>query len=434
MAAVLPLTGLAKAQRSWDVIVVGAGVAGLAAAQRLSTKGARVLVLEARNRLGGRVWTDTRLGFPLEIGAQWIHGATGNPLTAIGKQNNFATVSTDLERQTIFDDNGELSNKTYDELEQQIENLTDRLENHPSRDDSSFSLRSAINAVKPNLRLNAIQDRRLEYAINTGIEHEYAEDTENLSARFYDDAEEDQGAELILTKGYGQIPQVLAKGLEVRLETVVSSIDYSASSVKITTNAGVFEAAKAIITVPLGVLKRGAIAFNPPLPAAKTRAISSIGFGLLDKTILRFPKNFWRDAEADVLGYIGETRGLWAEGFDLSRATGEAVLVMFNAGSVARGLTNQSESAVVSSAMKTLRTMFGSIPEPSGSILSRWNNDPFSWGSYSSLRQGSSPADIAALAAPIGALHFAGEATSRQHMATVHGALQSGQRAADEIR
>ena len=434
LAAVLPFTAPVQAQRKPDVIIVGAGVAGLAAAQRLSDRGAQVLILEARKRLGGRVWTDSRLGIPLELGAQWIHGTKNNPIAAMAKQNNFSTKITDFERVTTFNQQGEISDRLDQEIETQFEDLIERIDNHPDRDDSSQNLAKTINAIKPNMGLNAVQNRNLEYSINANIEHEYAEDVENLSTRFYDDSDEDQGDDLIIQQGYGQIPQILARGLEIRFETIVVQIESNAGGVKIITNQGVFEATEAIITVPLGVLKRGSIKFIPDLPAAKTRAITNLGFGVLDKTILRFPKNFWQSAEADLIAYIGQTRGQWAETYDLSTATGEPILTMFNAGATARGFARQNESLVVSSAMQALSTMFGKIPEPSSAILTRWSNDPFSWGSYSSLKAGSTPADIAALAAPIGKLHFAGEATSRNHLATVHGALQSGQRAADEIR
>jgi monoamine oxidase len=427
-----PLFSEALGQKTWDVIVIGAGVAGLAAAQALRSKGATVLVLEARNRLGGRVWTDTRLGFPLEMGAQWLHGARTNPLMPLVRQNNFATTSTDLDKHTIFDQNGEISAALDREIERQFENLLERLDNHPSREDPNQSLRSAINAVKSGMRLSSAQDKRLEYSINTTIEHEYAQAAAELSAQFYDDADADEGAELMLPKGYAQIPTLLARGLEVRLEAVVSRIEQNNSSVMVSSNAGTFQAAQAIVAVPLGVLKRGSIEFLPALPVAKTRAIAALGFGVLDKAILHFPRNFWRDAQADVLGFIGE-RGVWAEGFALENTTGEPVLAMFNAGATARDLTNQADSVVIESALEVLRQMFGRIPEPKSALRTRWGQDPFAFGSYTSLRQGSGPADIAALAARFGRLSFAGEATSRQHLATVHGAWQSGLRAAAEV-
>jgi monoamine oxidase len=427
-----PLLTRALGQKTWDVIVIGAGMAGLAAAQSLRAKGATVLVLEARNRLGGRVWTDTRLGFPLEMGAQWLHGASTNPLMPLVRQNNLITTRTDLEKHTIFDQNGEISDVLDREIERQFENLLEQLDNHPSREDQSQSLRNAINALKPAMRLSAAQDKRLEYSINTSIEHEYAQDVSELSAQFYDDADADEGAELMLPKGYAQLPALLVRGLEVQLETIVRRIEQNSSGVAVSSNAGTFQADHAIITVPLGVLKRSSIEFVPALPAAKTKAIAALGFGLLDKAILHFPRNFWRDAQADVVGFIGE-RGVWAEGFALENTTGEPVLAMFNAGATARDLSSQPDGAVIDSALAVLRQMFGRIPEPKNSLRTRWGQDPFTFGSYTSLRQGSSPADIAALAARFGRLHFAGEATSRQHLATVHGAWQSGLRAAGEI-
>jgi monoamine oxidase len=132
------------------------------------------------------------------------------------------------------------------------------------------------------------------------------------------------------------------------------------------------------------------------------------------------------------LGYIGE-RGIWAETFALENATGEPVLAMFNAGQVARDLATQPERQIVDSAMRTLQAMFGRIPEPQRVLQTRWGLEPFAFGSYSSLRQGSSPADIAALAASTGRLHFAGEATARTHLGTVHGAWESGVRVAKAI-
>jgi monoamine oxidase len=156
--------------------------------------------------------------------------------------------------------------------------------------------------------------------------------------------------------------------------------------------------------------------------------------GLLNKTYLRFPEVFW-DKEHDLLGHIAERKGEWAEWLNIYKYTGQPILLGFNAGRYGRQIEKLSDREIVAAAMKTLRSLYGAkIPDPEAWLITRWAGDPLAGGSYSYLPPGATEGDRAALAQPVGGrLFFAGEATSVEYPATVHGALLSGRRAAKEI-
>jgi monoamine oxidase len=189
-----------------------------------------------------------------------------------------------------------------------------------------------------------------------------------------------------------------------------------------------------VVTVPLGVLKSGKITFSPQLPAGKRRAIESLGMGLLNKCYLRFPKVFW-PSQFDWLEYIPADNDRWITWFSLARPIEQPILVGFNAATTGQEMEKWTDQQTVDSAMQTLRKIFGSnVPDPTGFQITRWASDPFSLGSYSFNALGSKPAMRDELARPLGdRVFFAGEATSRKHFGTVHGAYLSGLRAAEEV-
>ncbi|MDA8017876.1 MAG: FAD-dependent oxidoreductase [Thermoanaerobaculia bacterium] len=189
----------------------------------------------------------------------------------------------------------------------------------------------------------------------------------------------------------------------------------------------------ALVTFPVGVLASGDITFTPPLPAAKQRAIADLGMGVLDKLALRFPRAFWQPSR-DLVASVDRRHGHFPVFLDLYRHTGVPILVAFHAGREARRLQSKAEAAVVRDAMVVLRRIFGrGVPEPEAVVRSTWAADPFSRGSYSYLPTGTSADLFDQLAEPFERLFFAGEATNRTHLATVHGAYLSGLREAERI-
>jgi monoamine oxidase len=420
-----------------EIVVVGAGAAGLGAATTLRDEGYDVIILEGRNRIGGRVWTNHAWpDAPLDMGASWIHAVKGNPLTELAKKFKVKTLPTDYDNIYTYDSAGiELTDPARNRLDQRLADLLAALDKSREALDKDISLGQALKQTAAKLNLSDQAQHELDYAITTAIEHEYAADVSELSLFHWDEGGNFEGGDVVFPGGYDQIINGLAKGLDIRLEQFVRQIEYDPDEgVRITTSQEVFEADYAVITLPLGVLKKGTVNFSPTLPPAKLSAIRRLGMGLLNKLYLRFPEVFW-DEDGDFIGYISPRKGEWNEWLNVYKYIGQPILVGFNAGVYGRQIENLTDEALVAPAMKTLQTVYdGAIPQPEAWLISRWANDPFAWGSYSYLPPGATPADRDALAQPVSnRLFFAGEATSRQYQATVHGALLSGQRAAKEI-
>jgi monoamine oxidase len=420
----------AQDETSADVLVIGAGIAGLAAARRLTDEGYSVIVLEARDRIGGRVWTNNALGIPLDMGASWIEGVDGNPLTQIANENGIETQPTDEDSMIVYDTDG---SEISDELESYMESLDtdiDEAADSLSEDaEDDIPLSEAVNLVAEELDGDEL--RILDFVSRDNILFNYAADAEDLSILYYDVEKEESGGDVLFPGGYVQIAEVLASGLDIRLKHVVESIEYG-EDVRVITDEGTFTATYAVVTLPLGVLKRGSVTFNPPLPENKQGAISRIGMGLMNKLFLRFPEVFW-DAEYEMFDYISEN-GHWQSWYDFSKVVDEPVLLGFNAGRIGLEVEALSDEETVEDAMRVLRIIFPDAPDPIDWVLSRWAADPFAGGSYSYTRVGSTPEDYAALAETVeDVLFFAGEATDHVNSAGVDGALISGLRAAEEI-
>ena len=418
--------------RDADVLVIGAGIAGLRAAEVLAANGRRVIVLEARDRIGGRIYTDRSWGVPVDLGASWIHGVTNNPIAALAAAEGITTQATDYDTLIYGVDGEPLPADAADVLEEQVAALVDAgRENTPDTDEP---LRAALDRAIGAAGLDAATRLEIEMGITESIEHEYASDAVDLSANHFDDGAPEAGGDALLPGGYDQVVQAVARGLDVRLGHIVTRIDTTGDRAVVATSRGEFTAGAVIVTVPLGVLKAGSIRFAPPLPEPKSRAIATLGMGALSKSCLRFESQFWpQDAELIDIVAPAPRRGQWAESLSLTNLIDVPVLMMFNAGSFARAVETMTDAEVIESATTALTPAFPRVPAPTGLLRSAWSVDPFSLGSYSFLAVGSSLADRDALAAPDGRRLFAGEACSRDHAGTVHGAYSSGEAAANSL-
>lgn len=428
-------TPTAVLSREAEVIVIGAGMSGLSAARRLVELDYSVIVLEARDRIGGRVWTDRSLGLPLDLGASWIHGVKGNPLTKLADQLGAERVPTDYENTRVYDTSGaELSEADEAEAVRVFDNLMAQIEEWQDEFDNDTSLQAAIDQYLGNRNFSPQVLQRLWFSVNTEIEHEYAADVRDLSMYWFDDAGEFGGGDVIFAQGYDQLIYSLADGLDIRLGQVVTQVEWSGEQVHVRTAGQEFVSSRVIVSLPVGVLQRGDVQFLPDLPARKRKAISRFGSGVLNKVYLKFPQVFW-DEKSHLLNYISAEKGHWCEWLNLAALVGEPVLLAFNAGRYGLEIEALSDEEIVAAAMSTLQTIYGNgIPAPESWLVTRWGSDPFAGGSYSSLRPGADPEMYGDLAAPLdGRLFFAGEATHREHPATVHGAYLSGQRAAGEL-
>lgn len=416
------------------VTVLGAGMAGLGAARHLRSNGVEVTVIEARDRIGGRTFTSPLWpDLPVDLGASWVHGETGNPLTAIADEIGAERTETSYLRSVSYDATGHSFD--FNAIAARAEALVDAARGAVDHLDKDISLQAAIEAF-PAWKKLAPQDRRaLRLAINTRIEHEYSGDWSRLSAWYFDDGKEFPGNQVVFNRGYGPLVRHLAEGLDIRLGEVVIDIAPAGAGVEVTTTRGRHTADHVIVTLPLGVLKADGIRFTQPLDRNRQRAIDGLEMGLLNKCWLRFDRVFW-PADVDWIDYLGPQEGLWADWLSAVPSTGQPLLVGFNAAAAADRLEHLDDRATTASAMEALRAMFGSgVPDPTGSQITRWRQDPFARGSYSFNAVGTRARDRRALFGVDwdGRLQFAGEATSHDHPGTAHGALMTGIAAANAV-
>uniref|UniRef100_F6TPE1 Lysine demethylase 1B n=2 Tax=Macaca TaxID=9539 RepID=F6TPE1_MACMU len=344
---------LPKDYHNKSVIIIGAGPAGLAAARQLHNFGIKVTVLEAKDRIGGRVWDDKSFkGVTVGRGAQIVNGCINNPVALMCEQ---------------------VSARSWDHNE--------------------------------------------------------------FFAQF-------AGDHTLLTPGYSVIIEKLAEGLDIRLKSPVQSVDYSGDEVQVTTTDGTgYSAQKVLVTVPLALLQKGAIQFNPPLSEKKMKAINSLGAGIIEKIALQFPYRFWdsKVQGADFFGHVppsASKRGLFAVFYDMDPQKKHSVLMSVIAGEAVASVRTLDDKQVLQQCMATLRELFKEqeVPDPTKYFVTRWSTDPWIQMAYSFVKTGGSGEAYDIIAEDIqGTIFFAGEATNRHFPQTVTGAYLSGVREASKI-
>ncbi|MBD1202620.1 MAG: FAD-dependent oxidoreductase [Rhodobacteraceae bacterium] len=421
----------ARAAEGWRIAVIGAGMAGLAAARALQQAGAEVTIYEARDRIGGRVWTDRSWpDLPVDMGASWIHGLTGNPLTALAREAEAALHPTDYESAAAF---GGGSERPYPA---EPWDMLETAQKRAWKAEEDLSLRAAVEALPRWAKMTTAEREAFRAAVHRMVEHEYGADWGALSAWSYDEAEAYGGGDALFPHGYDQLARHAAQGLDIRLDARVQVVQATRDGVRLTFADGTQAEADAMVcTLPLGVLQSGDVTFDPPLAPARAEAIASLGMGLLNKCWLRF------DAPppvptADWILNLGPPADLWPEWVNPSAAAPAPLLLAFNAGPRAEEVEAWDDATTLVSAHDALKGMFGTrFPAPIAAKVTRWRADPLVYGAYSYHAVGSGADTRRALAGLDwdGRLAFAGEAASPDHPSTVHGAWLSGLAAAEAL-
>jgi monoamine oxidase len=284
------------------------------------------------------------------------------------------------------------------------------------------------------LTLTAAELAYIQWMYVSEVEDDFAGNIGQLSGFYYDEGADLVGPDLLFPQGYDQIVVPIASPLDIRLQTVVSTISYGIpDAITIGTSAGTYQCKRCICTLPLGVLKAGSVHFDPALPAAKTQSIGRLGMGRMHKAIARFPDAFWTGSE--VVSYVSQPPGELAWNLSLASYPGAApVLVAFHAGSKADEIEAMGTSQLTDYLLARLRTIWPTAPAPVEVMSSQWGADPFSLGCYSYLAVGANASDRSTLATSVGSqLFFAGEATHVDSPAMVHGAYLSGKREANNV-
>jgi len=398
-----------------EVVIVGAGAAGIAAARRIVDARIDCLVVEARPRLGGRAWTiNDRSGCAIDLGCGWLHSATRNPWREIAELQGrpiektpppwmrpSAPIGFPLSEQIAF-------LKAQQEFHQRLDSLP---EEKPDVAAATF--------LEPHSRWNGLINAVSTYVSGAELDRVSARDFGRYA---------DSGVNWRVVGGYGTVIASHGHNLPVMLASPVRSIDHSGRRLTLETPNGVVTADIVIIAVPSAVLAVEAIRFNPPLPA-KTEAAAGLPLGLADKLFLSLSDAQEFDKESRLFGRTDRS----GTGVYHVRPFGRAQIEAYFGGRLAADLEAAGDSAFADFAIGELVGLLGSnfARRVKPLNLHRWGDDPFSRGSYSYALPGK--ADCRAeLAAPVDdRLFFAGEACSRTDYSTAHGAYLTGVAAAE---
>ncbi|GAA4344871.1 flavin monoamine oxidase family protein [Microbacterium rhizosphaerae] len=423
-----------------DTIVVGAGVAGLTAARLLTKAGRRVVVLEARDRVGGRVWTDRADGVATDLGASWIHGIADSPVAAAAeafgmRMTEFTVGGYQPDSRPIASygpDGARLTDAEAAAFADDIHAVDATLLEVVAASAPDASYRDVTETAIARHDWDDERAQRVREYLEHRTEEQYGAWIEHLAAHGLDD-DSIAGDEVVFPDGYDALPIALAQGLDIRLEHVVSRVDWGAGAT-VTTARGGFTADEVVITVPVGVLQSGEFVIAPALPEPVAGALGRLRMNAFEKVFLRFPAVFW-DADVYAIRQQGPEGRRWHSWYDLTAVHGEPTLLTFAAGPAAIETRTWTPDQVAASVLEQLRRLFGdAVPEPTRIHLTAWQDDPFARGSYAYMTVGSTTADHDDLATPVGGvLHLAGEATWTDDPATVAAALLSGHRAAENI-
>ena len=409
------------------VIIVGAGISGLAAAKKLKDNGFNVIVLEAQSKVGGRLKTIRSLGVAFDEGASWIHGTAGNPITSLAQQAGMNTAFTDDESILAYDLGGVLhSDSNFSDTEDKFYSVLETLKNNGS---STKSFETVFNELYPTY----CNDRLWKFFLSTYLTFDTG-DLNMLSSLLYNEGEEFGGEERISVNGYDTIPSYLAIGLNVQLNQKVTKIDYSNTKILVSHNGTVTEADYVLVTVPLGVLKANKIDFVPSLPNTKQNAIQKVGVNCVNKFLLTWETAFWDDEQ--YICYTPDIKDKFNYFVNVKKYQPTVnALMTFAYADKARQTENMTDQQIIEEIMTHLRDIYGNnIPYPKNILRTKWQTNEYSYGSYSYTAVGTEMRHFDDLAEEIDdKIFFAGEHTEIDYFSTAHGAYLSGIREADKI-
>lgn len=417
-----------------EVLIIGAGAAGLAAARRLRDAGVDVRVIEARARVGGRIWTAEGLApFPLELGAEFIHGehtVTRELLAAAGLRD----LPVDRSGRMRWAAGGPARPLDTQPAELQATIAAIRRA-YAALPDTPWGAGEPDRSLADYLRERGFAGQALEIAdvilAQTCCAPLGALSCADLAREMRLDRAGPR--EYRVPAGYAALLDWLARDLPISLGVVARALTWGPAGVTVESSAGAISARRCIITLPASLLRAGALRFTPQLSPARRRAIAALRTAAATKLIYRFDAPLW-DAELTYMAHLGVAGRWWTPGYG---RPGAAVICCYITAERAAAIDALSEEAALRLGLEELRALLGVRDVLARCLLARrvsWAADPYAQGGYAHVPPGAAQARLD-LAAPEGdVLFFAGEATAHEtNPQTVHGAIESGLRAAGEV-
>ncbi len=410
------------AQAAPRVVIVGAGMAGLTAAQVFARHRVPFVVLEARDRIGGRAYTDWKtLNMPFDQGCGFLHAPRFNPLAAKAAEHGFAVSQNPLH--PIFYSGGEseglLGAKAFDTAYGALARAVAAAGAHGD----DLAAASLIND-------RTIWDRLAAFVL--GPEQTGVGLNKLSTLDWYSQLNVSSGRGGAIKEGLGNMVAAYGAGIPVTLSTTVSRIDWRGPKLRVETGSGAIETEYCLLTVPLGVLQAGSVGFIPALPPAKQTAIAGIGVGVVNKIALGFRPGIL-PPEKDVWFYQLRKDGTIAD--VMVRPFGADMTVHYTGADFAREMELLNKADQITFALSTIGDIYGNDTAAgcTGGAVTRWGRDPFSLGSHSAALPGQAHRR-SELAKPVGErIYFAGEACAPAWASSLPGAFLSGRAAARAI-
>ena len=415
------LAGPARAAlpRDADVVVVGAGAAGIAAARRLAASNVKVAVLEAADRVGGRCQTDlTTFGIPFDRGARWLYAQDSNPVARLARSVSMEIYAAPQSQKIRIGRRNARSGEVEDYLATLVR------ANRAIQDLNRKSDTAALDALPKDL---AAWQQTLAFALGPLA---VSKDLQDVST--FDLARQDpRDAGALCRQGLGTLVAKLADSVPVSLSTPVTRVSWQGRNLEVETAAGRLTPRAVIVTASTSVLTSGAIKFVPDLPKRQLDAASKLALGSYDHIALELSGNPLGLQRDDV---IIEQSDSTHTGLLLANVGGSSICLVDIAGGFGRELSKQGSDAMVAFAVDWLTKLYGSDVKAAMKrrAVTQWNAAPYIGGAMSSAAIGAQGARKI-LSEPLGGLYFAGEATHETQAGTVSGAWDSGERTADAV-
>ncbi|WP_213775528.1 FAD-dependent oxidoreductase [Bradyrhizobium sp. dw_78] len=404
--------------READIVVIGAGAAGIAAARRIQAANRKVIVVEAASQIGGRCLTDTTtFEAPFDRGARWLQNSDTNPMIKLGRSAGLDISPAPLGQKIRIGRRNARAGETEEFLAALVR--ANRAIDDAARGRADISCASVLPKDLGDWA------GTVEFVLGADFA---GKDLKDISA--IDKARaHDHNVAIACRQGLGTLVARLGGDVPVALSTPANRVSWSGRDVMVETPAGKIAARAAIITVSSNVLAAGNIKFTPDLPKRQLDAAAKLSLGSYDHIALQLSGNPLGLARDDV---IIEQSNSTRTALLFADIGSSSLCVIDVAGSFGRDLSAQGEAAMVAFASEWLAKLFGS--ETAAAIrktsVTRWNEAPFVLGAMSSAAPGGQPSR-GILKEPVGSLFFAGEATHETLWGTVDGAWESGERAAD---
>jgi len=423
-----------------DVVVIGAGAAGLSATSELLKKGKKVLCVEALDRIGGRCYTENNtFGIPWDVGAHWLHDYTGNLIAKYGKNNSKFNVYQVRENILVYEGLNRISpNKLFQTFER-VKRIKNQLLN--SKIDLNYNIKPFKNDIPFIDQIpEKLKENEWFETVHQALGASLASvDFDNYT--IYDELlnykkiGENDG---FVEEGYGFLLANLRRDIKVKLDTIVKEIKWDSKGVIIETNQGSLKSKMCIITVSTNVLSSGIIKFSPSLPIKKYEAFNGITMGTYNHITLQLKESFYKNFEILPDTYLFSKiteKNKSPKGYFGSLRLHKSNLSYFDVGGeFGKDLEKAGEKASIDFVLSKLKSTFGSKIEEYliKACATKWGKNKYTQGSYSCARPGKAHLRPYLKKNVADKIFFAGEATSSS-FGTVHGADLSGKEVADEI-